>query len=214
MIKTKEEGSYMKAFTIRIIVIWMTLLMSVFVQAEVNNATTELSATTPAENKGMIVVESSSITSTDEPLPEVLSVEELKKKVIELNRDLFILEEDLLFPANTQFAVFVSLDTGKFLQLDSLKLKVNDEIVAAHLYTERQIKSLQRGGMQRLYIGNLKTGEHDVAVFVDGIGPNNTAYKRAANIKITKKTNIKSLEIKIIDQSSNFEPNIEIVEWN
>ena len=89
-----------------------------------------------------------------------LSVEELKKQVIRLNRDLFILEEDLLYPASTQFAVFLSLDTGEFLKLDSVKLKVNDETVAAHLYTERQARALQRGGMQRLHIGNLKTGEH------------------------------------------------------
>ena len=145
---------------------------------------------------------------------ETLSVEALKKKVIELNRDLFILEEDLLFPANTQFAVFVSLDTGKFLQLDSIKLKVNGDIVAAHLYTERQIKSLKRGGMQRLYIGNLKTGEHEITAFVDGIGPDKKAYKQAVTATFTKSTDIKSLEIKIKDQSTNFEPSLEIVEWN
>ena len=134
--------------------------------------------------------------------------------MIELNRDLFILEEDLLFPANTQFAVFVSLNTGKFLQLDSLKLKVDGAIVAAHLYTERQIKALKRGGMQRLYIGNLKTGEHEVTVFLDGIGPDKKPYKQASTTKIMKETGVKSLEIKVIDQSSNFEPSVEIVEWN
>ena len=85
-------------------------------------------------------------------------VEDLKKKVIRLNRDLFILEEDLLFPASTRIAVFLSVDTGKFLELDAVKLKVNDEIVASHLYTERQVKALERGGRQRLYVGNLKTG--------------------------------------------------------
>ena len=95
-------------------------------------------------------------------------VEALKKKVIRLNRDLFILEEDLLFPANTQVAVFVSVDAGKFLKLDAVKLKVDDEIVASHLYTERQAKALERGGMQRLYVGNLKTGDHQVTAFVEG----------------------------------------------
>ena len=79
-----------------------------------------------------------------------LSVEELKKQVIRLNRDLFILEEDLLFPASTQFAVFLSLDTGEFLKLDAVKLKLDDDTVASHLYTERQLKALQRGGMQEV----------------------------------------------------------------
>jgi len=187
----------------------MTLLLSISVKAEtgeivggpIGNATSETLVPEPSDK-------------VEEATTVALSVEQLKKKVIELNRDLFILEEDLLFPANTQFAVFVSLDAGQFFQLDSMKLKVDGKIVAAHLYTERQIKSLERGGMQRLYIGNLKTGEHEVTAFVDGIGPDNKAYKHAATTKIMKETDIKSLEIKIKDQSSNFEPSIEIVEWN
>lgn len=117
----------------------------------------------------------------DDSQPVALSVEELKKKVIQLNRDLFILEEDLLFPANTQFAVFLSLDTGQFLKLDTVKLKVNDDIVAAHLYTDRQLRALSRGGMQRLYMGNLKSGEHEVTAFVEGIGPDQRAYKKSSN---------------------------------
>ena len=149
--------------------------------------------------------------SQDQPV--ALSVEELKKKVIELNRDLFILEEDLLFPANTQFTVFLSLDTGKFLQLDSVKLKVDEEIVAAHLYTDRQIKALQRGGMQRLYMGNLKSGEHEVTVFVEGIGPDQRAYKKAASLVIEKGTDLKAMEVQIRDRSRDYQPQVSLIEW-
>lgn len=145
--------------------------------------------------------------------PVALSVEELKKKVIELNRDLFILEEDLLFPANTQFSVFLSLDTGRFLALDTVKLKVNDEIVATHLYTDRQLKALQRGGMQRLYMGNLKSGEHEVTVFVEGMGPDNRAYKKAATMNLEKGTDLKAVEVRIQDRSRDFQPDVSLVEW-
>lgn len=143
-----------------------------------------------------------------------LSVEELKKQVIKLNRDLFILEEDLLFPANTQFAVFLTLETGEFLKLDAVKLKVDDEIVAAHLYTERQLRALRRGGMQRLHIGNLKTGVHEVTVFVEGIGPDNRAYKQAASLDFEKGTGTAALEVRIRDRSSNYQPEVAIVEWD
>lgn len=146
--------------------------------------------------------------------PAALSVEELKKKVIALNRDLFILEEDLLFPANTQFAVFLSLDTGKFLQLDAVKLKVNDEIVASHLYTERQTKALQRGGMQRLYTGNLKSGIHEVVAIVEGIGPDQRAYKKASSLSLEKGTDLKAVEIRIQDKSADYQPSVSIVEWD
>ncbi|MBU2955421.1 AraC family transcriptional regulator [Marinobacter sp. F3R08] len=140
-------------------------------------------------------------------------VEALKKKVIRLNRDLFILEEDLLFPANTQVAVFVSVDTGKFLELDAVKLKVDDEIVASHLYTERQVTALARGGMQRLYIGNLKTGRHQITAFVEGVGPEQRPYKQAASLEFEKGTGTAALEIRVEDRSSNYQPSVSILEW-
>lgn len=143
-----------------------------------------------------------------------LSVEALKKKVIELNRDLFILEEDLLFPANTQFVVFLSLNTGEFLKLDTVKLKVNDALVATHLYTERQQKALSRGGMQRLYIGNLKLGEHEITAFVEGIGPDGRAYKKAASLKVLKQAELKAVELRITDRSSDYHADLTIVEWD
>lgn len=142
-----------------------------------------------------------------------LSVEALKKQVIKLNRDLFILEEDLLFPANTQLTVYLSLATGKFLALDSVSLKVDDEIVATHLYTERQVKALSRGGMQRLYLGNLKTGEHEITAVLHGIGPDKQDYKLATSKRIIKGSELTALEIRIEDQSSTYQPKLDLIEW-
>ena len=141
------------------------------------------------------------------------SVEDLKKQVINLNRDLFILEEDLLFPASTQVAVFLSVDAGEFLKLDSVKLKVDGDVVAAYLYTDRQIQALERGGMQRLYVGNLKTGSHEVTAFVEGIGPDNRPYKQAATLEFEKATGTAALEIRVQDRSSDYQPEVSIVEW-
>src|SRR6476620_5156569 len=88
-------------------------------------------------------------------------VQDLKKQVLDLNRDLFLLEEELLFPSNTQTAVFVSMDVGEFFGLDSVELKIDDKTVANYLYTERESEALIKGGVQRLFIGNLKAGEHE-----------------------------------------------------
>lgn len=157
------------------------------------------------------VVLSEEITSPDKQVS--LSVEDLKKQVIKLNRDLFILEEDLLFPANTQLAVYLSVSTGKFLNLDSVSLKVDGDVVAAHLYTERQLSALKRGGMQRLFTGNLKTGKHEITTILHGIGPNEVPYKLAASKIIEKGTELNALEIRIEDQSENYQPRVNIVEW-
>src|SRR5690606_28109690 len=96
--------------------------------------------------------------------------QDIKKQALELNRDLFNLEEELLFPANTQVAVFVSLDTGEFFKLDAVQIKLDDKVVANYLYTENQIDALHRGGIQRLYVGNVRAGRHELGAVVTGRG--------------------------------------------
>ena len=82
-------------------------------------------------------------------------VQTLKKELVDLNKDLFKLEEELLYPASTQVAVFLSVDVGTFFALDSVTLKVDDKEVTNYLYTDREVQALHRGGVQRLYLGNL-----------------------------------------------------------
>src|SRR5215831_4765267 len=90
-------------------------------------------------------------------------IQDVKGEVIRLNRDLMVLEEELLFPANTQIAVFVSMDVGKLFSLESLKVKLDDKDVTNYLYTPNEVQALHRGGVQRIYIGSLKAGEHQLA---------------------------------------------------
>src|SRR6185437_1851030 len=82
-------------------------------------------------------------------------VQSLKSDVLDLNRDLFVLEQELLYPANTQVAVFVAMDAGTFFALDSVQLKIDGKEVADYLYTPREVHALVQGGVQRLYVGNL-----------------------------------------------------------
>jgi hypothetical protein len=145
------------------------------------------------------------------PLSE--EVEDLKKAALELNRDLLILEEELLFPANTQVMVFLSVDTGTFFRLDAVKLSLDDKLVASHLYTPRQNDALVRGGIQRLYVGNLKTGEHQITAVFTGIGPDSREYKRAATVLIDKTDEPKMLEIRVQDSTENMQPEFDFKEW-
>ncbi|MCU7803760.1 MAG: AraC family transcriptional regulator [Candidatus Thiodiazotropha sp. (ex Lucinoma annulata)] len=140
-------------------------------------------------------------------------VEDLKKAVVELNRDLFILEEELLFPGNTQVSIFLSLDIGKYFKLDSVQLQIDSKELTNYLYTEREIKALQRGGVQRLYLGNLKSGDHELVAFFTGIGPKGRDYKRGATVSFSKGIGPKYLELKIVDGVALQQPDFEIREW-
>lgn len=137
----------------------------------------------------------------------------LKKDVVDLNRDLFVLEEELLYPANTQVAVFVSMDVGDFFALDSLTLKIDNKEVSNYLYTPRETAALIKGGVQRLFVGNLKSGQHELVAFFSGKGPNDRDYKRGATIKFEKGVGAKYLELKITDRARRQQPEFEIRDW-
>lgn len=139
-------------------------------------------------------------------------VESLKESVLTLNRDLLILEEELLYPASTQIAVYVSMDLGKYFALDAIKLEINNQLVASELYTDKQTSALFRGGVQRLYVGNLKSGEHEISAFFTGRGPQQD-YKRGAKITINKGQEPVVLELKIVDSTAQMQPEFSIKQW-
>ena len=140
-------------------------------------------------------------------------IQGLKKDVVDLNKDLFVLEEELLFPANTQVAVFLSVDVGDFFALDSVQLKIDQKEVINYLYTSREVDALLKGGVQRLYLGNLKVGQHELVAFFNGKGPNERAYKRGASIRFEKGVGAKYLELKIDDRQRKLQPEFEIKDW-
>lgn len=140
-------------------------------------------------------------------------IQDLKKEVVELNRDLFVLEEELLFPSSTQVAVFLSIDTGTFFDLDSVQLKLDDKVVSNYLYTSRESDALKRGGVQRIYTGNLRAGDHELVAFFTGKGPSGRDYRRGANLVIKKGLGPKFVELKIVDSKGKEQPEFTVKEW-
>jgi len=140
-------------------------------------------------------------------------VQGLKKDVIDLNKDLFVLEEELLFPANTQVALYVSMDVGTFFALDSITVKIDNKEVKNYLYTAREADALLKGGVQQIYLGNLKVGKHELVAFFTGKGPIERAYKRGATIVFDKGVGAKYLELKITDRLAKHQPEFTIKDW-
>ncbi|MGO9634234.1 MAG: AraC family transcriptional regulator [Steroidobacteraceae bacterium] len=140
-------------------------------------------------------------------------VQGVKKDIIELNKDLFVLEEELLFPANTQVAVYVSMDVGTFFALDSVTVKIDNKEVKNYLYTAREADALLKGGVQQIYLGNLKVGKHELVAFFTGKGPMERDYRRGATINFNKGVGAKYLELKITDKASKHQPEFTIKDW-
>lgn len=140
-------------------------------------------------------------------------IQDVKAQTLQLNRDLFILEEELLFPDNTQVAVFVSMDIGEFFTLDAVKLSIDGVEVSHYLYTARQVDALHRGGVHRLYMGNLKAGEHELVAVFTGKGPQGRDYRRATEFTLTKASGAKHLELRIVDSEARRQPQFSVAEW-
>jgi hypothetical protein len=155
------------------------------------------------------------VAAASAPLAATLDgrVQDVKSDVIKLNRDLLVLEEELLFPANTQVALFVSMDVGKLFELDSVQIKLDDKVVANYLYTPLEVQALHRGGVQRVYLGNLRTGPHELVAFFTGKGPHDRDYKRGATVKFEKGTDAKYIELRIQDLLQKLQPEFDVKVW-
>ena len=139
-------------------------------------------------------------------------VQTLKKEVLDLNRDLFLLEEELLFPANSQVAFFISMDVGEYFELDSVNIKIDGKEVANYLYTVREADALIRGGVHRVHMANLKTGEHELIAIFTGKGPHVRDYRRGATMTFDKGIGAKYVELEITDRAKKQQPEFVVKE--
>ena len=139
-------------------------------------------------------------------------VQDIKKDVLELTSELTLLEEKLLFPSNTQVSLFVSLVGDKDFVLDSMQIKLDNKVVAQHLYTYKEIEALRAGGVQRIYTGNIKTGDHNLVASFIGRAKSGNEYQRSENYTVTKAVGPKFVEIQITGSSAS-DQTVSFKDW-
>jgi hypothetical protein len=139
-------------------------------------------------------------------------VQDIKTDVLALTSELTRLEERLLYPSNTQVALFVSLTEGDDFRLDSVQLKLDNKVVTHYVYSFRELEALQRGGVQRVYTGNINTGEHELVASYIGVSTTGGEYKRSATYKVNKDVGPKFVEIKIAGPDST-QQDISFKDW-
>ena len=108
----------------------------------------------------------------------------------------------MLFPANTQLSVFLSLDTGHFFDLESVKIKIDGDLVTTYLYQDQELQALKKGGIHKIYIGNISDGDHQLTAIFNGAGPRGREYQRATSARINKSRGPKYIELAIVDSGA------------
>jgi hypothetical protein len=131
-------------------------------------------------------------------------IQEIKSDVLGIAAELNQLEEKLLYPSNTQVAIFVSLASGETFRLDSVEIQLDGTQVAHHLYTYKELEALKKGGVQRIYTGNIRTGEHDLQVSVMGKPSGGSDFRKMKSFKVNKDVGPKIVEISLAAQSITF----------
>jgi len=139
-------------------------------------------------------------------------VQEIKTDVLSIAAELSNLEERLLFPSNTQVAVFIALSQEQSLRLDAVRILIDGELAAHHIYSFKELDALQSGGVQRIYTGNLRTGEHQLEVAVIGKLPNGKDYEQTETFTFSKDIDPRLLGIALAGPGSGQAP-ISLNDW-
>jgi nitrogen fixation/metabolism regulation signal transduction histidine kinase len=139
-------------------------------------------------------------------------VQEVKSDVLSIAADLNQLEEKLLYPSDTHFAVFVSLTQGETLRLDAIQVRIDGGLATHYIYSFKELEALRRGGVQRLYSGNIATGAHEIEVSVSGKLTNGKDYAQTEHFQFTKEIKPKLLGLVLAGPGAT-QPGSHLGDW-
>lgn len=139
-------------------------------------------------------------------------VQEIKSDVLSIGQELNRLEEKLLYPSGTQISIFIAVAKGDLMRLDAVRLQIDGQLVAHHIYSFKELEALRKGGVQRIYVGNVATGDHKLEVVVDGKLEGGADFSRTEQFTFSKEVKPKLLGMTLAGPHSGNTP-ITLGEW-
>ncbi len=137
-------------------------------------------------------------------------VQEIKADVLTIASELSGLEERLLYPSGTQLAVFVSLEEHEKFRLDALQVEIDGQMATHHIYSFKELEALQKGGVQRVYTGNITTGNHELRVTMLGQKSNGDDFTASDSFSFAKGVKPKMLGITLAGTTQS---DIQFGDW-
>jgi hypothetical protein len=139
-------------------------------------------------------------------------VQEVKSDVLSIAAELNQLQERLLYPSDSHLAVFVALSKGETLRLDAVQIRIDGQPAASYIYSFKELEALQKGGVQRIYTGNIATGEHDIQISLNGKLANRKDYTHSEHFAFSKDVQPKLMGVTLAGPDSG-QPAINIGDW-
>jgi hypothetical protein len=162
--------------------------------------------TAPSGDKHTVPLDQQQMRGLDE------QVQEVKSDVLSISQELSRLEEKLLYPSGTQVAIFVALAKGDQMRLDSVRLQIDGKLVTHHIYSAKELEALRKGGVQRIYVGNASTGDHQLEVLVDGKLEDGGDFSRTEHFTFRKEVKPKLVGLTLSGPRSGNTP-VALGDW-
>jgi hypothetical protein len=109
-------------------------------------------------------------------------------------------------------AIFIELAEGDSMRLDAVRLQIDGQFVAHHIYNSKELEALRKGGVQRIYVGNVATGDHQLEVLIDGKLEGGKDFSRSELLAFRKKVKPALVGLTLAGPDSGHTP-ITLAEW-
>ena len=139
--------------------------------------------------------------------------QDLKGDILTLSQDLAALEESLLYPPDVKFGVFLSLGDRTLFKIDSIELFIDETLVSSHLYQADDLRSLQNGGLQQLYMGSVTPGKHKLTASFNGQGRTGGYFKRKKALNFDKTSEARFIQLIVTESPTTGEPIFKVKQW-
>lgn len=139
-------------------------------------------------------------------------IQDIKSDSLRMAAELSQLEEKLLYPSGTQVAIFVELAKGDTMRLDAVRLQIDGQLVAHYIYSAKELQALRKGGVQRIYVGNVATGDHKLDVLIDGKLEGGADFSRSGEFTFRKEVKPKLVGLTLAGPRSSNTP-ITLGDW-
>ncbi len=127
----------------------------------------------------------------DEPLADIA---QLTVQVLELQRDLYLLDEQLNHQGDG-IIIYLDVEDIPSNALQSAMLSIDSQPIVDHQYNKRERQALAAGGIQRLYIGPLAAGKYELSASFEGkIG---RSERHAKVFRFEKESGVELLHLKL-----------------
>lgn len=140
-------------------------------------------------------------------------VQQIKQEILDINRELWVLEEELLFPPERRLTVFLSVDSGTTLDLELLKIELNGQPLADHHYSDAEMQALRKGGVQKPYIGKIENGDYVLKARLQGVTAKDRVFDLETNVTFTKKKGTKNIELQVSESRFRRLPQLTAQIW-